>query len=239
MPAPFDTMFAPPEPTAERPLLGLTVLVVEDSRFASEAMRLLCLRSGARIRRADSLTSARKHLRVYRPAVVIVDLGLPDGSGTELIAELTNAVPRVGAVLAMSGDTGVEAAARAAGADAFIAKPITGLAAFQSIILEAFPAHARPKGLSVVSDAVVTPDPIALQDDLVHVADILTTQTSDDVLDYIAQFLAGIARSVEDEEMAEAAVSLASRRQNGLPQGADVARVSGLVQARIAPGRVL
>jgi len=122
-------------PTSNRPLLGLTVLVVEDSRFASEALRLLCLRSGARIRRADCLRSARRHLQVYRPSVAIVDIGLRDGSGTELIEELHLAEPRTTVILGMSGDPDAEAKAVAAGADAFITKPLTSLATFQELIL--------------------------------------------------------------------------------------------------------
>ena len=31
---------------------------------------------------------AHKHLAMYRPDLVIVDVGLPDGSGVDLIAEL-------------------------------------------------------------------------------------------------------------------------------------------------------
>src|SRR5210317_1182874 len=88
-----------PAPTSARPLLGLTILVVEDSRYACEAMRLLCLRSGARIRRADCIRSARRHLQVYRPSVVIIDLGLPDGSGGDLIRELATTEPRVDVIL--------------------------------------------------------------------------------------------------------------------------------------------
>jgi CheY-like chemotaxis protein len=71
------------------PLDGLTLLTVEDSRFASEALRLLCQRSGARLRRAETIEIALRHLSVYRPDVVIVDLGLPDGDGADLIRSLS------------------------------------------------------------------------------------------------------------------------------------------------------
>ncbi|MGA1759335.1 MAG: response regulator, partial [Paracoccaceae bacterium] len=45
---PIDLSF---RSTPSRPLLGLTILLVEDSRFACEAMRIMALRSGARLRR--------------------------------------------------------------------------------------------------------------------------------------------------------------------------------------------
>ena len=87
-----------------RPLIGKTVLIVEDSRFICEAARLMCLHSGARLRGADSLAAARRHLNVYFPTIVIIDVGLPDGSGLQLISELAGASPRIGVILGTSGD---------------------------------------------------------------------------------------------------------------------------------------
>ncbi len=87
-----DAFLLPPGPVAGRlPLQGLTLLAVEDSRFASDALRLLSQRSGARLRRAESLEAAWAHLRVYRPDVILVDLGLPDGRGETLIRRLAQA----------------------------------------------------------------------------------------------------------------------------------------------------
>ena len=224
-------------PTADRPLLGHTVLVVEDSRFACEAIRLLCLKSGARIRRADSLKSAARHLSTYRPTVVIVDLGLPDGSGAELIGQLSSADNRVGVILGISGDDNVEATALAAGADGFMAKPITSLAEFQEAILTHLPPEARPKGLRAITDEAVDPDRLALKDDLAHVAEVLNDEADPATLDYLAQFLGGLARSAEDRPLEDAANTLAAHRRDGLPTGADVLALAGLVQDRLG-GRV-
>jgi len=221
------------QPTTRRPLLGLTILVIEDSRYACEAMRLLCLRSGARIRRADCLKSARRHLQVYRPSVLIVDLGLPDGSGLDLIEEAVNASPRVSVVLGTSGDDAAKEAALAAGADGFLAKPVISLATFQQEILSRLPADRQPMGSGDLQDEVIHPDLLAFQDDMAHVADVLNDSQEVKILNYVAQFLGGVARSVGDSSLADAAASLTKALSSGRPVTTEAARIAGLVQDRL------
>ncbi len=223
-----------PSPTAMRPLLGLTVLVIEDSRFACEALRLLCLRSGARIRRADTLRSARRHLQVYRPSVAIIDVGLPDGNGADLISELVSASPRPDVILGTSGDFDSESLVRSAGADGYLSKPVVSLAVFQDTILSHLPADRRPAGPRPVPKEIVQPDPIAYRDDMAHVADVLEGASDTRTLDYIAQFLGGVARSAEDKELARATEALAAKRACGDSAASEAATIAGLVQLRLA-----
>lgn len=222
-------------PTANRPLLGLTVLVVEDSRFACDAIRLLCQRSGARIRRADSLAHARQHLKVYRPSVVIVDLGLPDGPGEGLIHDLTHGTPRVDVVLGTSGDPDAADRAMDAGADGFIAKPVASLSAFQNAILSLLPKDRQPPGPRLVRDEVVEPDPLALRDDLALVADVLADRgaLSSDTVAYLSQFVGGLARTADDTDLGEAAGRLGQSRSDPALIAAARADLSRLVTARL------
>lgn len=129
-PVPAPLLSLPAHLRAALPLQGLTVLAVEDSRFASDALRLMCQRAGARLRRAETLETARAHLRTYRPDVVIVDLGLPDGRGEALIRDLVLSARRPAVILGTSGAEGGRSAALAAGADGFLDKPFESLAAF-------------------------------------------------------------------------------------------------------------
>ena len=198
----FQNLTGKPRPTPDRPLLGLTVLVVEDSRFASEAMRLLCLRSGARIRRADCIASAERHLGLYHPSVVIVDLGLPDGSGLDLIARLHAMRPRVPVVLGTSGadPSTAEGEARLAGADAFLPKPVETLAAFQSAILAHLPPDLRPTlPPRLVEGGRITPDTLSYREDLSHAMALLAQP--DPPLGYLRRFLLGVARGAQDKAL--------------------------------------
>lgn len=227
---PLQTLTAP---TATRPMLGMTVLVVEDSIYASEALRLLCLRSGARIRRADCLRSARRHLQVYRPSAIIVDLGLPDGNGTELIRDLARAAPKVSVIAALSGDTGAKEAAMAAGADCFMEKPLTSIARFQSTILAHMPPEYRLSGPRALSQDQVEPDQIAYLDDITHAAEVLPETGDPAMLAYLTQFLSGVARCAGDEALLSAVETLEKARLAGQPTQAGLAVLDGLLQERL------
>lgn len=232
MPDLNDAFFLRQKPTPDRPLQGQTVLIVEDSRFASEALRLLCLKSGARVRRADSLSSATRHLSSYRPTVAIVDMGLPDGSGTELIREIAATDPPIPVVLAISGDDCLEAEALAAGAQGLLLKPLARLAAFQEAILSRLPPELRPTGPRAVPEAVVSPDRLAFQDDLTRIAEALEGDPERAELIYLAQFLGSVARTSGDAGLDEAAGQLAKIAEAG-DAGGEVGRVAGRVRERL------
>ena len=220
--------------SAVRPLLGLTVLVVEDSRFASEAVRLLCIRSGARIRRADSLTSARRHLSVYRPAVVVVDLGLPDGSGLELIESLARADETARPIIfAISGDDtdGQSDKALASGADEFLLKPFASVSAFQQLVLSHMPADRRPTGPRLISDEIIKPDILALSEDLSHLDDLL--EAGPDTLSYVAPFLQGLARLAEDSQLKSVADALIKAHEKGQNVAEAIRKTRAVIQDRI------
>lgn len=225
----MDT-YAIPRPPADRPLLGRTVLLVEDSLTACEAMRLLGVRSGARMRRAGDLAQAERHLRVWRPSVAIVDIGLPDGSGAGLIARLARAEPRIEAIIGTSGDPGAMEAAMQAGADGFIAKPVTSLAVFQEGVLAHLPPEAQPPGPRLLPPGEVGPDPAALADDLAHAADLLGGPDAGSIpIAYLSQFLASVARESGDDALEGAAAALAAGPR---PEG--IAHLAGLVQERLS-----
>ena len=193
------------KPTSRRPLHGLMVLLVEDSLTAGEAVRLMCITSGARLRWADCMTSARRHLRIYRPDVAIVDMGLPDGDGAELIAELAQANPRTQTIIGLSADPSRATAAMEAGADSFIEKPLNSVAGFQSAILMNLPHHRRPMDIRLLPDLAFEADQRALQEDLIHALELLNNTKDGANPGYLAAFVTGVARTASDPTLEQAA----------------------------------
>lgn len=233
MPETLEDFLQSRPPTPDRPLFGRTVLAVEDSRYVSDALRLMCQRSGARLRRADSLRAARRHLRTYRPSVVLVDLGLPDGSGLDLIRDLSLAEPRVDVLLAISGDDTLKGDAIAAGADGFLAKPLHSLGDFQLAVLAHLPPEAHPTGILPGLSGVIEPDEIALDDDLQRVTRLLSVPGAEADLVYAERFLAGLAKCSADESLSSAVASLRAAREDGRPTAAAIDALRGLVARRI------
>lgn len=103
-------------PTAE-------VLVVEDDPGVGKLIQLSLERAGYQIRLAPTIAAARELLQEARPDLVLLDIGLPDGDGLDLCAELHADGADGPATLVVSAQATESSRALMLGARDFIAKP--------------------------------------------------------------------------------------------------------------------
>ena len=103
--------------------LGVTV-VEDDAAIREEFARMINAEPGLRLlNAAGNCAEARASFAFVRPDVALIDLGLPDGDGTELIAELAAASPHTSVlVVTVFGDEAHVVNALQAGAHGYLLK---------------------------------------------------------------------------------------------------------------------
>lgn len=106
-----------------RPLEGVDVLIVDDNEDLAENIGEFLVELGAQVRYAQSCEEARA---AAPPELALVDIHLPDGSGSSLIAELRERRQPRGEVLLITGHASLDGAILALrrGAFAYLLKPI-------------------------------------------------------------------------------------------------------------------
>ena len=136
-------------------------------------------------------------------------------------------------VLATSGDPAGRATALAAGADAFLDKPLESFAAFRAVITRLLPDLFEPPPFGTPAPAPaeepIAPDPLALRDDLAHAVEVLRDRTDDEGRRYLAGFLTGVARHAHDPALAEAAEAAGTA-----PLGPASQRLEGMLTRRLS-----
>jgi DNA-binding NarL/FixJ family response regulator len=101
----------------------IRVMVVEDHPDFRDLMEILLARQSdiKLVAQAGSLAEARNYAVRLEFDVAVLDLGLPDGDGVDLIADLRRANPEVG-VLVLSAGLDTASMERAAEADEIMDK---------------------------------------------------------------------------------------------------------------------
>jgi two-component system, OmpR family, KDP operon response regulator KdpE len=105
--------------------MTLRVLVVEDDREIRALMRSSLSVEGFEVQTAVSLSEASAMLAHDLPDVVVLDLGLPDGDGVELVRELrrSKAIPII--VVSARHQEAQKIQLLDAGADDYLTKPFS------------------------------------------------------------------------------------------------------------------
>ena len=105
------------------PETPLAILIVEDEQVIRRFVRTALESAGCTVHETAALERGRIELASRRPDLLVLDLGLPDGDGMTLLAELRGWSGMPVLVLSARSDEADKVAALDAGADDFVTKP--------------------------------------------------------------------------------------------------------------------
>jgi len=103
---------------------GPRILVVDDERQILRALQTSLRGAGYEVETADTAEHAIAAAAMRPPEAVILDLILPDGTGTDVVRELRTWSSAPVIVLSAVGDEHEKVAALDAGADDYVTKPV-------------------------------------------------------------------------------------------------------------------
>jgi len=101
------------------------VLIVEDDPGIQEVLRFLAEANGMRVVAADTCAAAIREAESHHPDLAIIDLGLPDRDGIELISSIRTWSHLPIIVLSARTLGSQEQAVLEAGADDYLTKPFS------------------------------------------------------------------------------------------------------------------
>jgi two-component system KDP operon response regulator KdpE len=101
------------------------ILIIEDDQGIQYVLRMLFEASGFRVVIADTAAGGEHDARLHRPDVVLVDLGLPDGDGLNVITAIRTWSPVPIIVLSARTAEAQRLAAFENGADDYVVKPFS------------------------------------------------------------------------------------------------------------------
>ena len=103
---------------------GARILVVDDERQILRALQTSLRGAGYEVETAETAETALAAAAMRPPDALIVDLVLPDGTGTDVVRELRTWSSAPVIVLSAVGDEREKVAALDAGADDYVTKPV-------------------------------------------------------------------------------------------------------------------
>ncbi len=133
------------------PTIRLKALIVDDEKAIRRFLRSTLVAEDFDVVEAETIAEARAAGEKLKPDLVVLDLGLPDGDGTELIAPFIALSKPAILVLSALDEEARKVQALNLGADDFITKPF-GVAEFMARVRVALRHRVQMQGVPAIYD---------------------------------------------------------------------------------------